>query len=243
MSALINLLQNSWVVGIVGGIVSGIIVYFITNLLYKRKDNSKYLEQIERANTEIIQSIKPYVAEKGLPEKEIIDAIIVSTARKYKVKSEEMYSIRIICEELIREIIENAYVSSEKKREYSLQLKDYLHQLNETKAKEFLITDIEQEIKNRDTYQETRYRQRIATLTSASLSFLAAVLTIFSFFSFSGDIILDKNLMSFDSSDATLALMLVVVFSTTIVLLYSFLLLQIIRKKRNKESDNSESKE
>lgn len=113
---MLDFLQNSWVVGIGGGIISGIIVYIITNWMYKRKDNSKYLEQINRANTDIIHALKPYVAEKGLPEKEIVDAIIVSTARKYKVKSEELYSIRIICEELIREIVENVYVSVEKSK-------------------------------------------------------------------------------------------------------------------------------
>ena len=115
---MLSFLRNQWVVGIGGGIVSGIIVYFITNWLYKRKDNSKYLEQIENANLDIIRTLKPYVAEKGLPSKEVIDAIIVSTARKHKVKSEELYSIRIICEELIREIIENAYVSSDKSKSF-----------------------------------------------------------------------------------------------------------------------------
>ena len=71
---MLAFLQNPWVVGIGGGIVSGIIVYFITSWLYKRKDNSKYLEQISRANLDIIQALKPYVAERGLPEKEIVDA-------------------------------------------------------------------------------------------------------------------------------------------------------------------------
>lgn len=64
---------------------------------------------------DIIQALKPYVAERGLPEKEIVDAIIVSTARKYKVKCDELYSIRIICEELIREIVENVYVARREK--------------------------------------------------------------------------------------------------------------------------------
>ena len=102
---MLDFLQNQWVVGIGGGIISGIIVFFITKWLFQRKDNSKYLEQIANANLDIIRTLKPYIAEKGLPEKEIIDAIISSTARKYKVKNDELYSIRIICEELIREII------------------------------------------------------------------------------------------------------------------------------------------
>ena len=175
---MFDFLQNSWVVGIGGGIISGIIVYFFTNWLYKRKDRTKYLEQIDRANADIIHALKPYVAEIGLPEKEIVDAIIVSTARKYNVKSEELYSIRIICEELIREIVENAYVSSEKKQEYSLQLKDYLHTLENENLKSFLISDIEKEIKTTHIYKETNYRKRITTMLSTMMSVMAGLLTI-----------------------------------------------------------------
>ena len=43
---MLDFLQNQWVVGIGGGIISGIIVFFITKWLFQRKDNSKYLEQI-----------------------------------------------------------------------------------------------------------------------------------------------------------------------------------------------------
>ena len=42
---------------------------------------------------DIIRTLKPYIVEKGLPEKEIIDAIILSTARKNKVKNDELYFI------------------------------------------------------------------------------------------------------------------------------------------------------
>ena len=47
---MLDFLQNQWVVGIGGGIISGIIVFFITKWLFQRKDNSKYLEQIANAN-------------------------------------------------------------------------------------------------------------------------------------------------------------------------------------------------
>lgn len=174
---MLDFLQNSWVVGIGGGIISGIIVYIITNWMYKRKDNSKYLEQINRANTDIIHALKPYVAEKGLPEKEIVDAIIVSTARKYKVKSEELYSIRIICEELIREIVENVYVSVEKKQEYSTQLTEYLHKLNKEQIKSFLISDIEKEIRVADIFTRSSYQRKTATTISFLTSIFAGIIT------------------------------------------------------------------
>lgn len=88
--------------GILTGIISGFIVYIVTNGIVKKKGNTKRLEQINNANIDIIRSLKSYITESGLPSKEVIDAIIISTSRKYKVKIEEVYSIRIICEELIR---------------------------------------------------------------------------------------------------------------------------------------------
>lgn len=107
--------QNPWVVGIFGGIISGVIVFFISNWIMNRKNNNEYERQIQLADLEIINMLKPYIAANGLPDKELLDAIIASIARKYKIKTDEMYSIKIFCEELIREIIGNVYVSNEKK--------------------------------------------------------------------------------------------------------------------------------
>ncbi len=171
--------SNAWVVGILGGIISGIIVYFITKWMFQRKDNSKYLEQINTANMDVIRTLKPYIAERGLPEKEIIDAIILSTARKYKVKSEDLYSIRVVCEELIREIVENVYVSSDKKQEYTQQLKDYLHNLNAEKDKTILITEIEKELNNNKNIDRINYKNKFVYTLSTMISFLAAILTMF----------------------------------------------------------------
>lgn len=112
-------LQNPWVCGIGGGIISGIIVFYITKWLMGKKDNSLYLRQIQSANLEVISILKPYIADNGLPNEKIMSAIIASTARKYNVEINELYQIQVFCEELIKEIVENVYVSSEKKKEYT----------------------------------------------------------------------------------------------------------------------------
>ena len=180
---MLAFLENQWVVGIGAGIISGIIVYLITKWFFQRKDNSKHLEQIHNANMDIIRILKPYVAEKGLPEKEIIDAIILSTSRKYNVKSEELYSIRIVCEELIREIIENVYVSSEKKKEYSNNLKEYLLSFHSQNDKSFLISDIELELKNSTQKSRADYKRKMSVALSGLISSFAAIITaLMSFF-------------------------------------------------------------
>lgn len=181
---MLAFLQNPWVVGIGAGIISGIIVYFITNWIYKRKDDSKHIHQINSANKDIIHALRTYVAERGLPEKEVIDAIIVSTARKYNIKSDELYSVRIICEELIREVVENIYVSSEDKHELTKQLSMYLHALDMDEHKSYLVTDIEKEIRNQNVLKESNYRRITATYLSKMMSvFVALLTTIVSFIS------------------------------------------------------------
>lgn len=66
-----DFLQNPWVCGIGGGIISGIIVFYITKWLMGKKDNSMYLRQIQSANTEVISILKPYIADNGLPNKKL----------------------------------------------------------------------------------------------------------------------------------------------------------------------------
>ncbi|WP_298035244.1 hypothetical protein [uncultured Dysosmobacter sp.] len=228
---MLSFLQNPWVVGIGGGIISGIIVFFITNWIYKRKDASKYLEQISRANTDIIQTLKPYVAEQGLPEKEIVDAIIVSTARKYNVKSDELYSIRIICEELIREIVENVYVASDKKREYSLQLKEYLQAPSSEQHKQLLISDIKKEIDNADTIMETNYRRKTATMISMLLSLFAGCLTvILSVFSTT---FFDTPFPFWNTDELELILLIFLAFS---VLMVAYTLVFVTTKRKSRDN-------
>ena len=133
-------IQNPWSIGVAGaGIVSVatvfFIVFFVAGPLRRRRNAAKHLGLINAANDEVIRTLKPYIAQQGFPDKEIIDAIVISTARKYKVSCREMYSVRIICEELGREIIENVYLTSARKQECATSLKNYLADLDAAKER------------------------------------------------------------------------------------------------------------
>lgn len=233
---IVKILSNSWVVGIGGGVISGIIVYLITAKLFNRKENTRYLEQINNANIDIIRSLKPYIAEKGLPEKEIIDAIILSTARKYKVKSEELYSIRVVCEELIREIVENVYVSSDKKQEYTQQLKEYLHNLNNERDKSLLITEIEKEIKNNSKINKVEYRNKFVSTLSIMFSILAATLTMF--------VTMFTDIKTLPSNPTHESEMILIVFAVTFFTLFlSMIFAMLLKYKEKANRENKKNKD
>lgn len=173
MKILLTILQNNWVIGIGGGIISGIIVYFVTAWLMRRKDNTEYKKQIVQANTDVINSLKPYIPENGLPEIQIIQALISCTARKYGIKSQEMYSIKVFCEELISEMINNIYISGIKKHEYINNLNDYINHLPKETSEEAKF--------NIPTINSTRKEsanQKIITLSLSMIAFLITIITV-----------------------------------------------------------------
>ena len=105
-----NLLSNNWFIGIASGIISYIVIVCITKFLNE--------ENINKANNEILDILKPYVIDIGLPEIDIVLSLIEAISRKYKIQPSKMYPIRILCDELIKEITESIYITSKKKNEY-----------------------------------------------------------------------------------------------------------------------------
>lgn len=120
-----NFFKNTWIIGIVTGIISGILVYFITSKFFDSKGKKEYASHVREANKDVINALKPYIAEQGLPDFEVLKALILSTARKNGVDVKDLYSPAQYCEELIGEIICDVYVSSDRKKEYSESVSSY----------------------------------------------------------------------------------------------------------------------
>ena len=130
-----GIFENTWFVGISTGIISGILVFFITKWIVDKKGKAEYYRQVASANNNVINALKPYIADKGLPDVEIFKALISSTARAYGINEKDMYEVDVYCEELIREIISDVYVSNEKKKEYTDSLSVYKANLVQQKKK------------------------------------------------------------------------------------------------------------
>ena len=114
-----NFFKNAWFIGIVTGILSGLFVFLITNVVFENKRKREYSLNVQEANKEIINNLKSYIAEQGIPSFNVIKALISSTSRKYDVSANDLLTPIQICEDLIREIMADVYVSSDKKREYT----------------------------------------------------------------------------------------------------------------------------
>lgn len=125
-----DILNNPWVTGIGGGIISSLIVFFVTKYLFSKKENKEYQQKIKTANNEILYSIRPLVIEKKLPTEDIISAIKISIAKKYGIKQDDLYTDFSLYNDLVMEIMENSFLSSEQKLEFFELLKKMRNEQN-----------------------------------------------------------------------------------------------------------------
>ncbi len=113
-----EIITNPWVIGIGGGIISGLVVFLITNRIFSKKENREYQQKIEMANKELLYSIRPLIVGQNIPNQDLIDSIIYSTARKYSVKINDLYENEELAEDLTKEILDNPFLNSENKLKY-----------------------------------------------------------------------------------------------------------------------------
>lgn len=133
MDSISDFMQNAWVIGIAGGTISGIIVYYITVYVLDRKKKNDHKRNITYANNAVLDILRPYIANSGLPDRKELEAIINSVSRQYCIKHDEMNSMTIFYEDLVLEFIGNLYIPDEMKKKNIKKLLENIDTLrNET---------------------------------------------------------------------------------------------------------------
>lgn len=143
------MLDNTWVVGITGGIISSLIVFFITNFISAKVSKREYFKKIKTANGEVVNVLRQAISEGEFPHEKIIDSIINATSRKYEVETNDMYKGTDIIENLIKEVFDTSFISTDVKIESSnklLKIKES-YELAESVKEEFslVVTQMERE--------------------------------------------------------------------------------------------------
>lgn len=111
-------LSNPWVIGVGGGVISGLLVTITTRYLFARRERREYRQKVATANNEIIYTIRPAVAEKIIPSHVMLEALSSATARKYEVNSDDLLSRSSLANELMKEVMDNTFLSSHQKVEF-----------------------------------------------------------------------------------------------------------------------------
>ena len=172
-----EIFNNAWVVGIGGGILSGLIVTLITRYIFSKKDNKEYAQKVSAVNKEVVYVLRPGISEGHIPDNEVLSSLINATARKYKVERGDAYQAKQIAEELIKEIMDSSFISSETKKNYCETL---AHLVNSERPE---TTPSESRIERISIESEFRKRQNermsaVLGMTAAMGTMLVALTTV-----------------------------------------------------------------
>lgn len=168
---MLNLLNNPWVSGIGGGIISGLIVYFVTTILFSRKQNKEYNQKLTTANNEILYTLRPLIAQKKIPAQDIITSTISSISRKYELDKRDLLDIPLLVDELIREVVENSFLTPDQKIDFCDKINELRLKVVNERTTEKLIETV--------VYQRDKISLKNASLLLAGFAFLAvSLLTI-----------------------------------------------------------------
>lgn len=113
-----DLIANPWIVGIGGGVISSLIVFFITKFFLSKKENKEYDQKVRLATNEVVYAVRPLVIDKAIPANDVLAALRSAIAVKYGVKVSDVIGIKQLVCILVLEILSNSFLNSSQKNEY-----------------------------------------------------------------------------------------------------------------------------
>ncbi|SMP82708.1 hypothetical protein SAMN06295888_1563 [Desulfonatronum zhilinae] len=222
-------MNNPWIVGIGGGILSGLLVTFVSRALFSRRDRREYAQKLASANREVIYALRPGLSEGHVPDSRVVESLISATARKYAVEAKDMYGARQVGEELIKEIMDSSFISASTKQEYCNQLES----LRPATARRDEQGELVVERTPTGRTELEQYRARMVSMTSAMMGIVTMLMTVMLVFSdfFKGSV--------FDSKpDSVTFLLPMVAALMATVMAAAFMMLRNDARRRMRDRDN-----
>ena len=170
-------INNSWIIGIISAVVSGLVVNFLSILISSKWDKRKARKGVLDANNEVLSSLRLSLAEDALLNNKILDSLIRATAYKYKLEEKLMMSPELFGDTLIKEVLDSNFLSQAQKVDYSERI------IRQLKPKSSSIEVVNTEIKLLDKYYEDYNkvnRTRYANIVSGLVASVVLLVTSFS---------------------------------------------------------------
>ena len=160
-----ELLNNPWIIGIGGGILSGLIVAYISRLIFSRRDSREYAQKLSLSNHEVLYAVRPGISEGIIPKNNVLKSLISATARKYVVDAQDMHDLNDVSSELIKEVMDSSFISAQAKNDFCEKL---------TQIREELPVAEKSEIE-KEYDISARYRKQMVSVLSGTVGILTAL--------------------------------------------------------------------
>lgn len=110
------ILNNTWFVGIAGGIISGIIVYFITVYFANKFSKKEYVKIVKEINLKISKTLIMSISEGKIPSPEVISSLLSSTAKRNSIELKDLNNVEETYDDLVSELFETIFIPVEKNK-------------------------------------------------------------------------------------------------------------------------------
>lgn len=126
--------NNPWVIGIGAGVISGLLVFIVTRWLFSDPSKKETNQRVISANREIMFAIRSGISEGKIPTLKIIASLRSATARRFEIPDHLLFDKKELVDELIKEIMDSAFISSETKHKHCEELLDILQIKDESSS-------------------------------------------------------------------------------------------------------------
>ncbi|QDZ97898.1 hypothetical protein D0439_04350 [Lysinibacillus fusiformis] len=218
MDIVKNILNNAWFVGI----MTGVFVYFITNIFTKIKSNKEYINNVNQVSKEMLALLQEFIVEKNMPDNNVLLSYYKATCFKYKVKIRDADTINDILNTLTKEILDSKFISSIDKISYCKKIEDAKVDFNQENIPISVIEEDEDE-KIKLIQEMDQARKQIIIFISVFLSYIVFILVLYK-----NDSILVKNFFGLNYVYPILISLM------TILVIVFYILLLIVNNRRNK---------
>lgn len=117
-----SILNNIWVTSIICSLIATMIAFFLRQLI----STIRHTKIIDEANQLVVNQLKVYIINHGIPSETILNSLIKHAERKYKIRKSELLSSMDYFEEIVPEIIGNTYLKIEEQSKYLKIIDEYL---------------------------------------------------------------------------------------------------------------------
>ena len=226
MEKIILFLTNSWTISI----ITGLIVFFTTDFVKRYRSKKEYYQNVDLANQEMLNTLKILIPDQELPEPLIIKAMHLSTSRKYKVKLQDMGSLMLILDDLIKEIMDTSFLTYKNKVDYCNEVNQLKVKYQQGKNEKSKVTTDKTKREN-ETRHSMYHERRVLSLLLTSFFAIFSVALVYMF-----TIRDNRGILSiFDlrgGEEIIILFPIMIILLMMIGVLYSF---QILRRKERDE--------
>lgn len=167
MENIIGFINNSWVISI----VTGILVYLLTNWFNKIKDNKEYRRNINQVTSDVVIMLQEFIVENRLPDKDVLISYYTATCDKYGVNLKDADSLIEILDFLTKEILDSKFLNSKNKLEYCNSIEAFRVSILDKKVTEELVDDTERiRDKKKEELQISKLKRQVYFIISILIS-------------------------------------------------------------------------